>query len=146
MTGVFSVLLLPHLQGGNRSEVPEYWDDKSHKNLEECKELNMCLCLIYSIANLVWWSGASIFQRPGCWLHPPLLGCLVWHIGLGPTYFMLNFIAHAYTAHEAVITPSCLLVCSLQFSTKYRLVLCNIRLYGVVIRWCLLVSIAGMGH
>ena len=32
--------------------------------------------------------------------HPQRPPCLVWRIG--PTYFQLNFIAHAYTAHEAV--------------------------------------------
>jgi len=48
---------------------------------------------------------------------------------------LLNFINHAYAVRERC-NYACLLVFSLQFATKYRIVLCNIILCAVaVIRW-----------
>jgi len=49
------------------------------------------------------------------------------------TYFLLNFIDHAYAARERCNLVCCV-VFSLTFSTKYRLVLCNISAIAVI-RW-----------
>ena len=49
-------------------------------------------------------------------------------------YFLLNFIAHANSTRKC--NKACLLLYLLQFSTKYPLILCRIRLYGIAVnRW-----------